>query len=180
MYASTGRKFKIVIFASMKHIVLSIFATFLVLFTTAAQDLPSVNVLDADGKSVAVRSLADGKTPFILTMWATFCKPCMKELETLTDEAVEWREAFPLRIYAVSVDDSRSYRRAVAMAAGSGWEGIVPLFDVNGDLCRALNVSAVPHAFVFDANGKQIYTHIGFRPGDEAELLSKLKAAAGK
>lgn len=140
--------------------------------------MPAVTLHDETGKSIATRSLIDGKTPFVISFWMTTCKPCMKELEALTDEAIEWKESFPLRIYAVSVDDSRSLQRAVAMASGSGWEGITPLFDVNGDLRRALNVTAVPQVFVYDANGKEVYTHLGYRPGDEAELLRALKNSA--
>lgn len=164
----------------MKHILLSIIFALMAYLGAAAQDVPAVTLQDSAGKSVAVRSLIDGKTPFVLTMWMTTCKPCMKELEALTDEAIDWNEQFPLRIYAVSIDDSRSLQRAIAMAKGSGWEGITPLFDVNGDLRRALNVSAVPQVFVYDAKGKQVYTHIGYRPGDEAELLRHLKSSASK
>ena len=159
---------------------LSIVLVLAAFWSAAAQDLPAVTLQDLKGKPVAARSLADGKTPFVLTMWMTTCKPCMKELEALTDEAIDWSESFPLRIYAVSVDDSRSLQRAVAMAKGSGWEGITPLFDVNGDLRRALNVSSVPQVFVYDAKGALVYTHIGYRPGDEAELLRQLKNTAGK
>lgn len=164
----------------MKHILLTVILTLAALCGAAAQDIPAVSLQDAAGKVVAARSLVDGKTPFVVTMWMTTCKPCMKELEALTDEAIDWKESFPLRIYAVSVDDSRSLQRAVAMARGSGWEGITPLFDVNGDLRRALNVSAVPQVFVYDARGNLAYTHIGYRPGDEAELMKQLKASAGK
>lgn len=164
----------------MKRLSLSLFLALAALWGAAAQDLPAVTLQDSAGKSVAARSLADGKTPFVLTMWMTTCKPCMKELEALTDEAMDWNGSFPLRIYAVSVDDSRSLQRAVAMAKGSGWEGITPLFDVNGDLRRALNVSAVPQVFVYDAEGILVYTHIGYRPGDEAELIRQLKLHSDK
>jgi len=29
----------------------------------------------------------------------------------------------------------------------------------------------VPHVFVFDKNGKLVYTHTGYKPGDEMELI---------
>lgn len=159
----------------MKQILL-FFTLLLAVFPKAeAQGLPVVSLQDINGRKVDTRSLADGKSPFVLTFWMTTCKPCMKELEALTDEALEWKEPFPLRIYAVSVDDSRSLQRAVAMARGGGWVGIVPLFDVNGDLRRALNVTSVPQVFVYGTDGRLVYTHIGYLPGDEAELLKQLK-----
>ncbi|MBR3075012.1 MAG: TlpA family protein disulfide reductase [Bacteroidales bacterium] len=147
---------------------------------TSAQSLPSVKLSDVSGKQVTTSSLIDHKTPFVVSLWLTTCKPCLKELEVLSDEACDWDAGFPLRIYAVSLDDSRSLQRAVAMSQGQGWEGIVPLFDSNGYLRRALNVSVVPQVFVYDKEGTQVYTHIGYHPGDESTLLSELRKAAGK
>lgn len=163
-----------------KSIIIAAVVALVLPLCAAAQDLPAVTLQNVAGKNVPARSLVDGKTPFVITIWMTTCKPCMKELEALTDEVIDWKESFPLRIYAVSVDDSRSLQRAVAMAKGSGWDGITALFDVNGDLRRALNVSAVPQVFVYDAGGNLVYTHIGYRPGDEAELLKQLKASTVK
>lgn len=164
----------------MKRLILAAALVLLSLHAAMAQDIPAVSLTDAAGKTLALRSLQDGKTPFVLTLWMTTCKPCMKELEALTDEVLDWNGNFPLRIYAVSMDDSRSLQRAIAMASGSGWEGITPLFDVNGDLRRALNVSSVPQVFVYDAKGKLAYTHIGYVPGDEAELIKQVRKCASK
>jgi thioredoxin-related protein len=38
-----------------------------------------------------------------------------------------------------------------------------------------MNVSMVPHVFVFNKEGKQIYTHMGYKPGDEEELFKIIK-----
>lgn len=156
--------------------------TFLALFPAlaGAQSIPAVKLQDAAGKTVATSSLADHKTPFVVSFWMTTCKPCMKELDTLTEELEEWQESFPLRIYAVSIDDSRSLQRAIALSQGRGWDGINVLFDPNGDLRRALNVSAVPQVFLYDKDGKLFYTHIGYRPGDELELLEQVRKCHGK
>ena len=61
--------------------------------------------------------------------------------------------------------------RAKALAAGRGWEMFDVYYDVNSDFKRAMNVSLVPHIFIFDKNGNQIYTHVGYKPGDEVELF---------
>ena len=162
----------------MKRLVTFILFCFVAAFSVKGQDIPSVKLSDASGKTLSTSSLIDHKTPFVLSMWMTTCKPCLKEIEAVMDEAAEWNEAFPLRFYAVSVDDSRSLQRAVAMS--KSWEGITPLFDPNGDLRRALNVSAVPQVFVYDKDGNLFHTHIGYRPGDELQLLATLRKCAGK
>jgi len=146
----------------------------------AAQRIPSVTLQDGASKAVTTASLVDGKTPFVVSIWMTTCKPCLKELDILAEELLFWEASFPLRIYAVSMDDSRSMKRAVAMAQGRDWEGITALFDVNADLRRALNVSSVPQVFVYDKDGNLFYTHIGYRPGDEQELLDQVKKCASK
>ena len=144
------------------------------------QRIPSVNLQDGSGKAVTTVSLVDGKTPFVVSIWMTTCKPCLKELDTLSEELPDWDASFPLRIYAVSMDDARSQKRAVALAQGRDWDGITALFDVNADLRRALNVSSVPQVFVYDKDGNLFYTHIGYRPGDEQELLNQVRKCAGK
>ncbi len=142
----------------------------------SAQNLPDAKLVDASGKAVSTRSLADGKTPFAVTFWASWCKPCQKELAALTEIAPDWEGDFPLRIYAICVDDSRSLSRAKALAASSDWP-VTVLYDTNQELMRTLNISSIPHVFVFDKNGKQVFSHTGYLPGDEEALLQKLLEA---
>ena len=163
----------------MKKLVVSLILA-LAAFAASAQQIPSVTLQDGSGKPVTTASLVDGKTPFVVSIWMTTCKPCLKELDTLAEELPDWDASFPLRIYAVSMDDSRSLQRAIALAQGRDWEGITALYDVNADLRRALNVSSVPQVFVYDKNGKLFWTHIGYRPGDEQELLDQVVKCAGK
>lgn len=163
----------------MKKLVV-LLALCLAALAASAQQIPSVTLQDGAGKPVTTASLVDGKSPFVVSIWMTTCKPCLKELDTLAEELPDWEGSFPLRIYAVSMDDSRSLQRAVALAQGRDWEGITALYDVNADLRRALNVSSVPQVFVYDKNGKLFWTHIGYRPGDEQELLDQVLKCAGK
>ncbi len=142
----------------------------------SAQNLPDAKLVDASGKAVSTRSLADGKTPFAVTFWASWCKPCQKELAALTEIAPDWEGDFPLRIYAICVDDSRSLSRAKALAASSDWP-VTVLYDTNQELMRTLNISSIPHVFVYDKNGKQVFSHTGYLPGDEETLLQKLLEA---
>ena len=163
----------------MNKLAVYLFLTFLCV-AAFGQQIPSVSLQDGAGKAVSTASLIDHETPFVVSIWMTTCKPCLEELDTLAEELPDWDGGFPLRIYAVSMDDSRSTKRAVAMAKGRDWDGLTALFDVNADLRRALNVSSVPQVFVYDKDGKLFYTHIGYRPGDEQELLSEVRKCYGK
>jgi len=142
------------------------------------QSLPNVRVQDASGKTVSVRSLMDGKKPLVLTFWSTTCKPCMKELDALTDEFADWNEESPFLLYAVSTDDTRSLSRAKALPAGKGWDAFPFLFDVNQDLMRALNISSMPHLVIYTPDGRLHYSHTGYMPGDEDTLFEEVKKAS--
>ena len=141
-----------------------------------AQSLPNVKVEDAAGKSVNTLSMIDGETPFILTFWASWCRPCRMELAALEEAAPDWEGDFPLRIYAVSIDDSRSIADAKSLAATSDWP-VTVLFDTKGRLAQAFGISSIPQVFIFDKDGKQVYTHVGYTPGSEKTLLKKLLKA---
>lgn len=141
-----------------------------------AQTLPVLKLTDAAGKAVSTQTMIDGKTPFIVTFWASWCKPCQKELAALTECAPDWEGDFPLRIYAVSVDDSRGLSRAKSMAAAGGWPATV-LYDTKQEMMRSLDVVSIPHVVIYDKDGKQVYYHVGYIPGNEEEILKKLLEA---
>ncbi len=138
---------------------------------TYANDLPEVKIQDQTGKMINVAALSDGETPLIVSFWSTTCKPCMKELDAISEVYADWNEESPFKMVAVSIDDSRSSTRAKALAKGRGWDDFTLLYDVNSDLKRAMNVVLTPQIFIFDKNGKQVYSHTGYTPGSEEELF---------
>ena len=146
-------------------------ALLLTSFAARAQQLPVREVQDSKGKTVSTATLIDHKTPFAITFWASWCKFCCQELDALADQAPDW--SIPLRIYAICEDDSRSVARAKALAASGDWPATI-LYDTNGEMMRALNVSSIPHVFVYDKDGNQVFTHVGYIPGDEETLVKEL------
>ena len=159
----------------MKRIYL-ILVIAMVAIAAIAQDIPNVRIQTNEGKNVNTISWIDNETPFIVSFWSTTCKPCLKELDTLSENYDDWNEEKPFRVIAVSIDDSRSLARAKALASGRGWDMFDVFFDVNSEFRRLMNVSMVPHVFVFDKKGKQVYTHVGYKPGDEEELFKIIKS----
>ena len=140
-----------------------------------AQSIPDVTVENIKGGKTSSRTFCDGEGPVVISFWATWCKPCIKELDAVSDLLEEWKEETGLRFIAVSVDDSRSVSRARSFASGRGWEGMDFYFDVNSSLVKALNISAVPHVLVYGKDGKLAYRHVGYVPGDENELFEMVK-----
>lgn len=142
----------------------------------ASAQVPNAKVEGAKGESFNTSSLVDNKTPFILSFWSTTCKPCIIELNAINDLMEEWLEEADFRVVAVSTDDSRSASKAKSLASGNGWDDFTLLYDKNRDFMRAMNVTLVPHVFIFDKSGKMVYSHTGYTPGSEAELIEKIKS----
>ena len=140
-------------------------------------DLPNVTIKDLNGKNVNIAKLSNDGKPFVITFWATWCGPCIKEHNALDDVYSDWRDETGVKIYSVSIDDSRSSARVKPFVEGKGWE-FETLLDVNSDLKRAMNVSNPPHTFLIDGKGKIVYQHSGYIDGSENELYKEIKKIA--
>ena len=139
-------------------------------------ELPNTKIKALNGSEISFNSLAgNSDTAIIVSLWATWCIPCITELETFKDQYEERQKEAPFKIIAVSVDDSRTSSRVRSFVKGRGWDFDIYL-DVNNDLKRALNISDVPHVLLIK-KGKIIYQHNGYVIGDEEELFKKLKAS---
>ena len=148
----------------------------LLISAVAAAQVPSVTVENAKGEAVNTKSLLKEGTPMIVSFWSTSCKPCIRELDAIYDALPDWLEEADFRVVAVSTDDSRLLAKAKSFAEGRDWgEDYTLLFDKNQDFMRAMNVSVVPHVFVIDGNGKIVYSHTSYVPGNELELFEAVK-----
>lgn len=157
----------------MKKILMSIALMFVTMSVMA--QMPSVNVETAKGEVVNTSTLVDGKSPMILSFWATTCKPCIQELDAINDAYPDWIEMADFRVVAVSTDDSRFTSQARALAEGHGWSDFTTLYDKNQQLMRAMNVTQTPQVFIFDKNGKIVYSHTGYTQGNELELIEAIQ-----
>ena len=137
--------------------------------------IPTVDVKTLDGEVMTTKMFYDGAHPYIVSLWATWCKPCMEELDAISLVYEDWVEEFGVKLYAVSIDDSRSASKVAPVVRAKGWEYVV-LQDVNSDLKRALNVVDVPFLCVFNQNGDLVWSHTSYAPGGEEEIYQVLKS----
>ncbi|MBP5572837.1 MAG: TlpA family protein disulfide reductase [Bacteroidales bacterium] len=142
-------------------------------------DLPNVTIKNLQGKDVNIAKLSNNGKPFVMTFWATWCGPCIKEHNALDEVYQDWKDETGVKIYSVSIDDSRSTAKVKPFVEGKGWEFEV-LLDVNKDLARAMNVNNPPYTFLFDGQGKLVYQHSGYFEGAENDLYEEILKAAGK
>ena len=156
----------------MKKVIICIFMAMMGMRVWAA--LPEVTLHDIDGHDVNVATLTQSGKPVIISFFATWCKPCMRELKAVHELYADWQEETGVVMYIVSVDQGQDSQKVKPLVNGNGWEYKV-LLDPNGTFKRAMNVQSIPHMFIFNSKGKQVYQHVGYTEGDEEEVRKYLK-----
>ena len=140
----------------------------------AAKTIPSVKIKNLKGELVNTSELINDGKPFVLSFWATWCKPCITEMKAINELYPEWQEQTGVKIYAIAIDDSKSSKNVAPFVKGRKI-GFDVLLDENSDFKRAMNVNNPPHTFLFNGKGELVWQHIGFAPGDEDELFEQIK-----
>lgn len=133
------------------------------------RSFPSVDIKALDGTNFNTGEIDNDGKPIIVSFWATWCKPCVKELSAIADEYDDWQEESGVKLVAISIDDARNMAKVAPFINGKAWDYDVYI-DPNGDLKRAMNVNSVPHTFLLNGNKEVVYSHNSYSPGDE-EIL---------
>lgn len=97
----------------MKKILLTLVAlTFAgCMFAQNAKLPENVTIKTLDGQSVQSSVIQNDGKPMIISFWATWCKPCNRELNAIKEVYEEWQEETGVKLIAVSIDDARSASR---------------------------------------------------------------------
>ncbi len=132
--------------------------------------IPSVSVKTPTGETFNTADISNDGNPIIISFWATWCKPCIKELTTIADVYDDWIDDTGVKLIAVSIDDARASSKVMPLVNGKAWDYEV-LLDANGDFKRAMNVNLIPHTFVIDGNGEIVWQHTSFSEGAELDLI---------
>ena len=107
----------------MKNLFLLLLLGLLSLNISAQEStLPKVMLKTLDGQSFNTSSISNDGKPIIISFWALWCKPCQKELDAFNESYEDWQKETGVKIYAVSIDDSRSTARVAPLVKGKGWE----------------------------------------------------------
>lgn len=154
---------------------LTLFLLFISFSVFSQKELPSVSITTLDNKSVNVKTdFNEQDKVYIYSFWATWCTPCIAELEAISEHYEDWKKELNIELIAVSIDDARTQKRVKPLLNGKDWTYTI-LLDSNQDLKRALSIVNVPYSIVVK-NQKIVKILNGYTQGSEEELHEVLKS----
>lgn len=149
-------------------------AVALLLSVSAFAELPSIQLKDINGKRVDTAKLDNDGKPYIISFFATWCKPCLRELDAINEVYPDWQEETGMKLIAVSIDKAQDESKVKPLVNSKGYEYDV-LLDPNGDFKRAMGVNMVPTVFIIDGNNNVVDTRTQYTDGSESHLIEKIR-----
>ena len=162
----------------MKRVmILAVLMLFGMAIEVSAQ-LPSVTLKDINGKTVTTDTLSNGGNPMIISFFATWCKPCNRELDAISEVYEEWQEETGVKLVAISIDQAQNINKVKPLIDQHEWPFETVLLDPNGEFKRQLGIQMIPYVLIVDGQGKIVYKHNGYTDGAEEELIEKIRSMA--
>ncbi len=145
--------------------------------TLLGQTMPEVTVQDLDAKSVKLAQFK-GK-PTIITFWATWCSPCIKEMPHFSKLVEEYQGK--LQVLAVAVGDTRE--DTLNFAKKNSTYKVTWLFDPEEDIeaspvAKAVGLTGLPTNLFLNADGKVVDYWRGL--GSTEDLVKKIQGLMAK
>ncbi|WP_241077691.1 TlpA disulfide reductase family protein [Phytopseudomonas seleniipraecipitans] len=116
--------------------------------------LPDLSFSNERGERVALHDFA-GK-PLVINLWATWCPPCRREMPVM---AQAQREESGVTFLFVNQGESDAVVATFLATERLGLKNV--LLDASGQLGQHVGSSALPTTLFFDAEGRQVGSHLG-------------------
>lgn len=137
----------------------------------AGDEAPDFTVEMLDGSKVALSAL-QGK-PTLLIFWATWCPPCRLELSKLQEHIID-RYGDKINVLPISRGEERA--KVEEYISKMGYTFAVGL-DGDQSIYRKYATNYIPRCFVIDANGKVLYSGVGYDEAIAKEVEQNIEKA---
>lgn len=141
-----------------------------------SQNVKQVELDDINGDLFVMNDHLDYEAT-VISFWATWCLPCKKEQPALQSVLEELDDA-RVQVISISIDSPRSLAKVKKYVRSHDFD-FTFLLDPSGEISRDLLVNEVPYTMLVNRKGDVVFTHTGYRQGDEKllkeEILKLLK-----
>lgn len=142
--------------------------------------IPAVAIKTMSGTPFNTSEFSNKGKPLVIDFWATWCVPCIMELNAIADKYDYWKRETGVKIIIIAVDTAHNTTTVSSFVRNKGWVYNVYL-DPDGALQKAMQVMDTPCTVVVDGKGKIVWVHNSYNEGDEDKVFEVLKKiTAGK
>lgn len=135
---------------------------------------PNLKLTKLNGRTVTLNEYLK-KGPVLINFWATWCSPCKKEMVYLDKFERKYKDE-GLSILSISVDSQKSLSHVRSYIRANDY--IYDVFlDPNRQVFKKLNGNLMPTNVLIDTEGKVLWRHYGYIPGDEENMDLQLRSA---
>jgi thiol-disulfide isomerase/thioredoxin len=117
-----------------------------------------------------------GGKVLVVTFWATWCGPCMKELPML-DGIQKVAGKDKLQVVAVNIEDGERFRK-IAKALSS--LNVTITNDYLKEASEAFGVKGIPHCAIIGRDGKIINVHRGYSEDALDSIIAEINEALAR
>lgn len=130
-------------------------------------DIDTIELTQLDGTKIQWTELK-GKRVFV-NFWATWCKPCIQEMPTIAKAQAELQDSPIVFLFASN--------ESIDLIEGFKAKRPFNFHYVQAQNMEALNIQALPTTFIFDENGKLVFSEAGYRDWSTTENLTLISGS---
>lgn len=129
------------------------------------QKIADVKLSEPDGSPIDITRY-NGKTVF-LNFWATWCKPCLREMPSLQRLMQQLEGEDIVFLFASDEDGSviQDFKN----------RNSYPFMYVHVENMEQLNIYAIPTTYIFNQEGRLVYSHTGARRWDHPDVIDTIR-----
>lgn len=141
----------------------------------AGSEAVDFTLTDIDGNELTLSKFI-GKGPVLISFWATWCKPCMAEMEHL-QTMYEAKKGQGFVVLAISLDGPETEASVVPTVRSKGWTFPVAVDNETRAASLYNPRRAQPFSVLINKTGKVVLRRENYNPGDEKALEAEVDKA---